>query len=193
MKVNLLEAHDRLIHFKKQSDYISQGCNDCIRNRPEEFGSHPFYIWAHKREIGMDERMAIFNKDLMVNFTNEKRKYKRIEDVPTHRHIWMPRLTKPRADENSMLFKYYPKLDQVKIIWILPERHTWDQFVKNNLTEQAVVCESIHAFKNNLKNLEAPEADDMSEMNAKQIYLQIAANAKQKEMMNRLYSTGNNS
>ncbi len=129
----------------------------------------------------------------MVNFTNEKRKYKRIEDVPTHRHIWMPRLTKPRADENSMLFKYYPKLDQVKIIWILPERHTWDQFVKNNLTEQAVVCESIHAFKNNLKNLEAPEADDMSEMNAKQIYLQIAANAKQKEMMNRLYSTGNNS
>ena len=106
MKINRLETHDRLLEFQKQADEISQGCKDCIDNRPKEFGNHPFYIFAHKREIGIDERFSLMITQGIPDITK----------VPTHRMIWQPRLKKPEAQINSMLFKYYPKEDIINII-----------------------------------------------------------------------------
>jgi hypothetical protein len=189
MKINILEAHDRLQEFKKQSDYISEGCQDCIKNRPEEFGNHSFYIFAHKREIGLDERINIFTQDLQESLVNRShiRKYIRLDQIPTHRMIWTPRLTKPTAQTNSMLFKSYPPSDTLKVIWIIPSKETWDQYLKDKLTESKIVCESIQDFKNNRSKLEVPEEDDLNDSQADAIYTMICSNAHNKKMMDRLY------
>jgi hypothetical protein len=159
MKINRLETHDRLIEFHKQADYISQGCQDCINNRPEEFGNLPFYIFAHARthENGSDKRL-----------------------------IWTPRLTRPEAQTNSMLFKVYPP-DIIKIIWMIPDKAMWKQYKKGNVTEHNIVMESIDDYKNRRRKLEAPDPDDLEEEYVNQIYNTIKTNANRKNLMDRLY------
>lgn len=149
MKINLLDAHDRLDHFQKQGLDISECCQDLINKRP--FGDVPFYIFAHARTA---------------------------EDGISKIIIWQPRLTKPASQTNSMLFKAYPPSDKIKVIWMIPAREMWDQFKKGNLTESKIVSESIHDFQHNRAKLDAPESDDFSEESIDKIYQQIANNAK---------------
>ena len=167
MKVNILETHDRLIHLKKtQSENISDCCQKVVEQKP--FGDLPFYIFAHKREIGLDERFS-----LLCTGT-----YPNIAEVPTHRMIWQPRLTKPKAQTNSMLFKGYPGTDVIKVIWIIPERELWDQYKKGNMTECKTVVESIDNFENNREYLERPEPDDPSEDVMDSIYKDLSREAR---------------
>ena len=175
MKVNKLEAHDRLLSFKQQSDYISKGCQDCINNRPPQFESYPFYIFDHKREIGIDERVSIFNQDLRESLINlsYQRKYTHIDQVPNNRLIWQPRLSKPRAQPNSMLFRYFPSTDTFDIIWMLPAEELWEQYKKGLMTENEIVYESIQTYQNNRKKLEKREADDLSDEKIDAIYKEI--------------------
>ncbi len=156
MKVKILDAHDRLKHFGKQADYISEGCRDCINNRPAEFGSHPFYIFAHTRTD---------------------------DDGVSKRLIWMPRLSKPKAQTNSMLFKAYPGTDIIKVIWMIPDRLLWDTFKKDNLTESEVIVNSIHHFTFNRKKLEAKEDDDLWEYQIDDIYSEISKNAQYRKII----------
>ena len=185
MKVNRLDAHDRLLHLKSQGDNISRGCQDCINSRPDEFGNHSFYIFAHKREINLDERIGILSQDQMDVILDPmlKRRFMRLEDVPTHRMIWQPRLGKPKAQPNSMLFKAYPGTDKIKIIWMLPDGslELWDQYKKGLMTENSIVTESMHMFQFNKAKLEAPEDDDVSQEEAERIYKAIARNPKYKK------------
>lgn len=182
MKINRLETHDRLLEFKKQSDYISQGCQDCIANRPKEFQNYPFYIFAHAREIAIDERISLFNEDLRMEllYPNYQRKYSVLGDVPTSRMIWIPRLTKPQAQENSMLFKAYPPGDNIKVIWMIPASELWGQSDKGKIVENNVVSESVHHFKTNKKFLEVAEEDDLPEWRVKAIQKEIGKNFKPK-------------
>lgn len=145
MKINILDAHDRYQHFKKQSFDIAECCQDLVNKRP--FGEHAFYIFAHARTD---------------------------EDGMTKRLIWQPRLTKPKAQTNSMLFKAYPGSDNIKVIWMIPARELWGQYKKGNLTENQTVSESIHAFQNNREALEAKEDDDLSDAQIDAIYRQIS-------------------
>jgi len=179
VKVTRIDAHDRLLLFKEQQDYISKGCQDCINNRPDEF-TVPFYIFAHQRTIEMDERMSIYNQDLRCSLMNPDciRKYTTISDVPTNRLIWTPRLTKPAPQSNSMLFKAYPGTDNIKVIWMIPAPEMWDQYTKGNMTESQVVGESIYNFKNNKEKMASPEEDDLSMEDVKRIYSEIAKNPK---------------
>ncbi len=149
MKVNILDAHDRLKHFKKQSFDIAECCQDLINRRP--FGDHPFYIFAHARTH---------------------------DNGVTKRLIWMPRLTKPRAETNSMLFKAYPGSDNIKVIWMIPAPELWKQFQKGNLTENKTICESIDMFLNQKNRLEAKEEDDLDDNQINAIYRQICFDAK---------------
>ncbi|CAB4164596.1 hypothetical protein UFOVP816_50 [uncultured Caudovirales phage] len=149
MKVNILDAHDRFQHLKKQSFNIGECCQDLINQRP--FGEHPFYIFAHARTA---------------------------DDGVTKRMIWQPRLTKPRAQTNSMLFKAYPGSDNIKIIWMIPERSMWKQYEKGKLTENELVSQSIHDFENNRDKLEAPEEDDLNDRQVSAVYSQIALTIK---------------
>ena len=151
MKVNRLEAHDRLQHLTKQNFDIGECCQDLINQRP--YGDHPFYIFAHTRTE---------------------------EDGVTKRLIWQPRLTKPKAQTNSMLFKAYPGTDQIKVIWMIPAEELWAQFAKGLMLENRLVSDSIEDFKHNRNKLEAKESDDMTDEQIDQIYKELSFNARQK-------------
>lgn len=166
MKINRLDAHDRFQHFTKQSFDIAECCQDLINKRP--FGNHPFYIFAHTRTIGMDEKFKL----LMSG------QYKSMEEVPEKTLIWQPRLTKPQAQSNSMLFKAYPGTDTIKVIWMLPAPELWEQYAKGKMTENKTISESIEMFKANRKKLEEKEDDDMTDEQIDKIYKEISRDAK---------------
>jgi len=175
MKVDILDAHDRFtyLHADKHHASIGECCQNIIDQRP--FGSHDFYIFAHKREIGLDERVAMFAE------LYAQGKVISIDQVPSHRILWQPRLTKPKAQTNSMLFKAYVGTDQVKVIWIIPEREMWEQYKKGNITESKVIVESIHDFEHNRAKLEAKEDDDLPDEVIDNIYRAMATHAKQQK------------
>jgi len=158
MKINILDAHDRLKHFTKQSFDIAECCQDLINQRP--FGNNPFYIFAHARTD---------------------------DDGVRKRLIWQPRLTKPKAQTNSMLFKAYPGTDAIKVIWMIPARELWAQFEKDKLTENKTVCESIYNFRFHKEKLEAKEEDDLSDIQIDSIYREISSGISGKKLMERLY------
>ena len=153
MKLNILDAHDRYNHFTKQSFNISECCQNLVDQRP--FGEHPFYIFAHARTD---------------------------DDGVTKRLIWQPRLTKPKAQTNSMLFKAYPGSDQIKVIWMIPAREMWPQYKKGNITQNETVVSSINAFETNRKALEVPESDDLTDNQVDAVYREISIGVKRKQI-----------
>lgn len=161
MKVDRLETHDRYQHFTKQSFNISECCQDLINQRP--FGNHPFYIFAHTRteEDGVNKRL-----------------------------IWQPRLTKPKAQTNSMLFKAYPGSDQVKVIWMIPDRVMWSQYQVGNVAESETVLYSIDMFENHRALLEKVEDDDLSDEMVNEIYRDLSVEARRKKHMEKLHKSG---
>jgi len=152
MKIDPLDAHDRLIHFKKQGFDIGECCQDLINQRP--FGEHPFYIFAHARTD---------------------------DDGVTKRLIWQPRLTKPKSQTNSMLFKAYPGSDIIKVIWMIPDRALWPQFKKGLMLENQTICESIDKFENDRQFLDKLEDDDFSDEVVDAIYRQVSIDARLKQ------------
>lgn len=159
MKINRLETHDRLQHFTKQSFYIAECCQDLINQRP--FGEYPFYIFAHSRTD---------------------------EDGLTKRLIWQPRLTKPKAQSNSMLFKAYPGTDIIKIIWMIPAVELWEQYEKGKLTENKTVYDSIQAYKLNRNSLEREEDDDLADEKIDEIYRDLSMEARRILHVEKIYS-----
>lgn len=158
MKLNILDAHDRFQIFSKQKFDISECCQNLIDQRP--FGNYPFYIFAHARTE---------------------------DDGSTKRLIWQPRLTKPRSQTNSMLFKAYPGTDKIKVIWMIPDRALWKQYRKGNLTENKTISDSIHDFQFNRDKLDASEDDDLSDDQIALIYTNMAADMSNKKLMDRIY------
>ncbi len=153
MKINRLDAHDRLLHFTKQSFDIGECCQDLINKRP--FGDHAFYIFAHARTD---------------------------DDGVTKRLIWQPRLTKPKAQENSMLFKAYPGKDTLKVIWMIPAKEMWKQYAKGLMTENKTVSESLYDFQHNRNKLEEKESDDMTDEQINNLYREMSINARSKRI-----------
>lgn len=151
MKINRLETHDRYQYFTKQQFDISECCQNLINQRP--FGNHPFYIFAHARtdDDGIKKRL-----------------------------IWQPRLTKPKAQTNSMLFKAYPGTDIVKVLWMIPSIELWGQFKKGNIADNQTVIESIDKFRYRRYELDRKEDDDLSDIQIDAIYREISQNAKYK-------------
>ncbi len=149
-KLNRLETHDRLEHIKKSEFDIGACCQDIIDKRP--FGNHSFYIFAHARTD--DEQAGI------------------------KRMIWQPRLTKPKAQENSMLFRVSPGSDEVKIMWMIPAKEMWGQFIKGQMFHSPVIVESIHDFQYNLSKLEQKEPDDLSDADINAIYKEISKDGR---------------
>lgn len=152
MKVNILDAHDRYKDLLNKSKDISECCEDLVKKRP--FGKHPFYIFAHARTD---------------------------DDGVTKRLIWQPRLTKPKAQTNSMLFKAYPGSDEIKIIWMIPARELWGQYEKGKLLENETVKMSIFNFQNLREKLEAKEDDDLTDIEIDAVYLEMSVEAQKKK------------
>lgn len=145
MKINRLDAHDRLLYLKKtQSNDIGECCQDLINQKP--FGDHPFYILAHARtaEDG-------FNKNFIL----------------------MPWPIKHPPETNSMMFKAYPGTDRIDVLWIIPARELWPQYKKGNITESEIVCYSIYKFENDRESLAAPDDSDLSPEQAQEVLFEF--------------------
>jgi hypothetical protein len=150
MDVNRLDAHDRLKHITHaQSTDIGQTVESIRLQRP--FGDYPFYLFAHARTA---------------------------DDGITKRLIWQPRLTKPKAQTNSMLFKVDPKTDIVKIVWMIPPREQWPLFEKGKMMENETITTSIYDFEHNRKALEAKDPDDLTDEVIDKIYRDLSLAAK---------------
>jgi hypothetical protein len=159
MKILRTDAHDRFEHFTKKEHFdIGECCQDLINKRP--FGDHAFYIFAHTRTD---------------------------EDGVTKRLIWQPRLTRPKPQTNSMLFKGYPGSDNIKVIWMIPARELWNNFAPGQMTYNATINQSIHDFQHNRELLEQNEKDDLSDEVIDQIYRELSADINHKKMMDSLY------
>ena len=148
MKINHLDAHDRFESFIQQRFDISECCQDMLNKKP--FGDIPFYAFAHARTD---------------------------DDGLTKRLVWQPRLTKPKAQENSMLFKLYPP-DMVKVIWMIPASELWATFERGKMTQNQLIWESIQKFKTDKKKLEANEDDDLTDEQIAKVYEAISLDAK---------------
>jgi hypothetical protein len=160
MNINRLETHDRLLELKSKSNDISECCQDLINQCPFHPYKGPFYIFAHARTE---------------------------DDGIKKRIIWQPRLTKPKAQTNSMLFKGYPGTDMIKIIWMIPARELWEQYKMGNITEHETVLISIENFKNNRAELEAKESDDLEDSSIDAIYAGISNDMRYKKRMTNLW------
>lgn len=148
MKLNRHETHDRFNIFQKQKDVISEGCMECIKNVPDSIKS-PFYIFAHPRTVDYDEKISI-----MVSGTISNK-----QQAPSTRLIWSPRITKPKAQTNSYLFLAKKNSDTIKVIWLLPPRELWEQYMPGKMTHNPDVWTSIINFQKHRDILERPEED----------------------------------
>ncbi|SRR6266404_6308735 len=165
MKLNRLETHDRLLHFKKdQESNIVQGINDCLKKNFDSLfyqeRSPYVYIFGHPRTD---------------------------DDGVTKRMLWQPRLQKPEAQINSYLVRAVSGTDIVEPIWFIPPPEMWSQFKTGNVTENEFVNYSVQVFLSNKKKLEAKDPDDLSEEKSRQIVYDLIQHKRQNKMMNRVY------
>lgn len=151
MKLNVFETHDRLQHLiKHQSQNIFLGAEQCLKENPLSLAIQekcPYiYIWAHPRsdDFGINKRM-----------------------------IWQPRLSIPKAQTNSYLFRAVSFSDIIEIVWMLPPREQWSNYSKGQVNENEIVEGCINMFKTNRKEMEKPHPEDFSEDKCKIIMKKI--------------------
>jgi len=171
MKINRLETHDRLLHLKKdQAININQGAEECLKHNRLSVGLQQYspyvYLFAHPRTA---------------------------DDGVTKKMYWQPRLTKPRAQTNSYLFRAQSNSDVIEICWLLPPEEMWMQYNKGNVTEHEIVRWSIQMFKSHREDLERPHEEDINDEFARNIYRKVAQEIDEeinKDKLNGIY--GNN-
>ena len=166
MKLNRLETHDRLLHFKKdQTVNIAQGAEDCLKKNPLSLAlqdSSPYvYLFAHPRTA---------------------------DDGVTKVMYWQPRLSRPTAQTNSYLFRAQSKTDIIEVCWLIPPRSMWKQYAVGQVTENKDVLWSIDQFKNNRAHLEAPLKDDLPDAVGAKIYHKVFTEMRQDKMMKDLWT-----
>lgn len=140
MKIDKLETHDRLQHFKKdQNDSISDGLHTCLNENPLSIAlqerSPYIYIFAHPRTSESGIKVM----------------------------YWQPRLSKPKAQTNSYLFRIRSFSDECEVMWMIPPREMWTQYERGKVTEHDIVIWSVNQFETAREKLEQPEPDDLSD------------------------------
>jgi hypothetical protein len=160
MKLNVLDAHDRLLELKKtQSDILAKGAEDCLKRNPDSLAIQercPYvYLFAHVRTK---------------------------EDGSTKRMLWQPRITRPSPQTNSYLFRALSKTDTIEICWMIPAMETWANFRKGNIAANAIVEWSIGMYLHNKNELKKAHPDDLSDERAKTIFMQIGREKENRKM-----------
>lgn len=184
MKIDRLDAHDRLLSLKKESENIQQGAYECKYRNPLSLAlyehSDYIYLFAHKREIGLDEKVAIFQQDIRDCLLNPSlhRRFLTLSDVPHFRILWQPRLTRPEPQENSMLFRAKKGDNSFEVCWIIPQKELWGQNKKGNMLSDDIVEISIHLFRNDKNRLSEPHHEDLPDKRVKQIYQSLKGKKK---------------
>lgn len=157
MKVNRLEAHDRLLHLiKDQSEQVQKGAEDCLKKNPLSLAyqerSHYIYIFGHARTADDGVNKVLY---------------------------WQPRLSKPEPQSNSYLFRAKSKSDIMEVCWILPPHEVWDQYKEGNIVHTNDIQWSIYQFKHNKEQLGKPFPDDLPKEKCDSILLEIAREMEQ--------------
>ncbi len=169
MKLSKLETHDRYEHLiKDQAINLNKGAQDCLKSNPLSLAyqekSPYIYLFAHPRTA---------------------------DDGVTKIMYWQPRLSKPKAQTNSYLFRAASKSDLIEVCWLIPPREQWEQYKKGNVTESDVTSWSINQFEFHRDQLERPSEDDMSEEQCKRILSMIIKehiqNLRYTKLMDTLY------
>ena len=165
MKIERLETHDRLKHFKEdQALNIFQGAEDCLKKNKLSIGLQQYspyiYIFAHPRTA---------------------------DDGVTKRMLWQPRLTKPKAQTNSYLFRATSNTSELEVCWLLPPREMWKQYEQDMVTEHELVLWSINQFTTHRHILEQPDPEDLSDERCKHIYITVATEIDQETRTKKLY------
>lgn len=165
MKINRLETHDRLLHFKKnQTINVTQGIEDCLKRNRLSLAMQKYspyiYIFSHARtaDDGVNKRM-----------------------------LWQPRLSKPKAQTNSCLFRAKSNTNILEICWIIPQRELWGQYLRGNITECEWATWSIDKFIHDRNYLEMKYPDDLDDEKIKWIYETIAREIDEEIRMEKLY------
>lgn len=166
MKLDRLETHDRLLHFKKdQSANVFQGAEDCLKKNELSLAiqevSPYVYIFAHPRthDNGVDKVL-----------------------------YWQPRLSIPEPQTNSYLFRALSKTDIIEVIWMIPPREMWEQYTKGKVTESNWCYWSINQFKTNRAHLSKPHPEDMPDETAQRLLQGIINEKRQELRMNKMYN-----
>jgi hypothetical protein len=147
MKLNRLDTHDRLLHFKKDQDLnIFQGAEECLKKNPDalKYQAHSsyIYIFAHPRTA---------------------------EDGINKRLLWQPRLIRPKPESNSYLFRAQSHTDLLEVCWLIPDERLWPQFEANKLTAEPTITWSIEMYCLNRDEIAKPHPEDLSIAKAGQI------------------------
>lgn len=144
MKIDPLDAHDRLQYFTQKDFQIPDCIQDLIKQEP--FGKYSFYVFCHPRTD---------------------------DDGVSKRYIYQPRLTKPKAQTNSALYKVYPGTDIIKVMWIIPPREMWNVYQFGNLFENSLIAQCCWEFDNDRGTLEKPEEGDPPPQIAQEILFEF--------------------
>ena len=151
MKIHRFEAHDRLKYLKEdQSVNIAKGAEDCLKKNTLSLAlqekSPYIYLWAHPRTR---------------------------EDGVTKEMYWQPRLSRPKPQTNSYLFRAKSKTDEITVCWLLPPREQWNEYVKGNVTEDDLTNWSIKQFRFNREELERDDPEDFNQEKGSSILRQV--------------------
>lgn len=157
MKINREETHDRYQYLMQdQALSLSQGAEECLKQNPLSLGLQQYspyiYMFAHPRTC---------------------------EDGITKKMIWQPRLSRPKPQTNSYLFRAKSHSDIIEICWMIPPREMWPQYDKGKITESDIVLWSIDQFTNHRDRLSQKEEDDLSDEIIKNIYIKVAIETDQ--------------
>ncbi len=87
--------------------------------------------------------------------------------------LWQPRLSKPKAQTNSYLFRAVSKTDLIEVIWLIPSREMWHMYDPGKVTENIDIAWSISEFEHNRQELEKPHPEDLPEERARLILKDI--------------------
>lgn len=178
MKVDRLETHDRQLEFMKIAQMIDQGIQDCKNNVPDTI-KVPFYIFVHKRTVGMDEKVSIWMEQL--KYPLRHRQFKSFDQIPEMRIIYCPYPRRPKPQSNSWLVRVQKGSDKIEVIWIIPQEELWGQFGKGLLFENEVICKSIELFRTNPIALEFdPNELTIDQVDDFRMKIKEAAQAKKK-------------
>jgi hypothetical protein len=153
MKLNRLETHDRLQYFlKDQWEVVSQGAQNCLKENPDSLAIQqkcPYvYLFAHPRTA---------------------------DDGVTKRLLWQPRISRPKPQTNSYLFRARSNTDIIEVCWLIPSSEMWAQYQPGKVTEDNITMWSINQFKYHPDDLAQPHPDDLSEERAKQVFSEVHA------------------
>jgi len=163
-KLDTLETHDRLEKLvESQSINIFKGAEECLKSNEmslvfQEYSPY-IYIFAHPRTS---------------------------DDGASKRMLWQPRLTRPKPQTNSYLFRAKSKSDEIEICWILPPREMWPEYEEGKVTESEIVQWSIDMFVNHRDKLDQNHPEDLSDGEIKYIYKQVDMHFKQKKLGKKL-------